>query len=312
MINDRDNKIKRLNGDNDLIKSENINLNNNVNELDSQIEEYKKHILVVTEQNDKLSQELEAIVSRDSQLTYTLGRAEHLKAIEQENKSIINNSLESLKQHLENHGNMRNKSGDNTLNNSFNNKTYISKYNANVNDNLINNENNINLPSTSMRNRMQNSSSLHNSQEMLNSQQLQNIDESGNYSGNDENQQYFGNKDSNNQYSGGEEEQQYSGGEEEQQYSGAEEEQHYSDGEEEQQQSGGEEEQQYSAGEEPEHDGGENQQKYKYNGKHINHSCLYKDNGREDKRKWKVMLTIGIDPYGVSIQQEQTPNNSTE
>lgn len=60
----------------------------------------KKHILTITEQNTKLSQELENILARDDQLLYQLERAKHLRAIENENKNIINSSLDTLKKHL--------------------------------------------------------------------------------------------------------------------------------------------------------------------------------------------------------------------
>jgi hypothetical protein len=241
MINDRDNKIKRLTNDNEVLKDENTKLNGNNNYLNSAIEAYKKHILVMTEQNDKLSQELEAILSRDAQLMHTLGRSNHLRAVEEENKNVINCSLDSLKAHIQNFGNIGNKVGNSINNSQINNKTYFNKYSINNNKNNINiSRNNIdqemNRINSSIRTDIQDSNnyddnqinrnnSIYNSQEQLINNGLGN-----------NNQQYF----EDNQYSGGEEEQQYSGGEEEQQYSGGEEEQQYS---------GGEEEQQYFAGE---------------------------------------------------------------
>ena len=150
MINDRDIKIQKLVSDNDILKTEVNNLNNNANLLQSQIEAYKKHILIVTEQNDKLSKELEIILSRDAQLINTLSRVNHLRSVEEENKNVINSSLESLKNHIRNHGNMGNREGINirNSNSSVNHRTYISKYNniSNINNNDINNSksNNIN------------------------------------------------------------------------------------------------------------------------------------------------------------------------
>ena len=84
MIKDRDVKIKRLTNDNNLLKSEKSNLSNNTHNLMKQIDAYKKHILIITEQNDKLSQELEFILSRDAQLMYTLSRVSHLRSVEDE------------------------------------------------------------------------------------------------------------------------------------------------------------------------------------------------------------------------------------
>ena len=254
--------------DNEILKNENTNVNSNINYLNSAIEAYKKHIIVVTEQNDKLSQELEAILSRDSQLMYTLGRAAHLRAVEQENNNAINCSLNSLKAHIQNYGNIGNKGGNSIKNNQINNITYSSKYNINDNKNNINisrnNDNEMNRINSSIRtdiqdynnnNQTNRNNSLHNSQELMNNDDLGNNNqqyyEENQYSGGEEEQQYSGGEEKQH-YSGGEEDQQYSGGEEEQHYSGGEEEQQYSGGEEEQQYSGGEEEQQYSGGEEGE------------------------------------------------------------
>ena len=65
MINERDNKIQKINEDNNIIKKDNINSTNNCAEINDKINIYKKHILLITEQNGKLSQELENILNRD-------------------------------------------------------------------------------------------------------------------------------------------------------------------------------------------------------------------------------------------------------
>ena len=97
IINDRNIIIQKLSNENNLLKCSNTNINSDNNCLFSKAEAYKKHILILTDQNEKLSAELEAIISRDSQLLCTLGRDSHLRVIQNENKSAINSSLDYLK-----------------------------------------------------------------------------------------------------------------------------------------------------------------------------------------------------------------------
>ena len=97
LINDRNALIQKITNENNILKCSNTNINSDNNCLNSKIEAYKKHILILTDQNEKLSCELEAILSRDSHLLCTLGRDNHLRAIQQENKNNINSSLDFLK-----------------------------------------------------------------------------------------------------------------------------------------------------------------------------------------------------------------------
>ena len=55
-----------------------------------------KIILILTSQNEKLSIELENIINRDSQLLHTLGRDTYLRAVQYENKNVIDSSLNHL------------------------------------------------------------------------------------------------------------------------------------------------------------------------------------------------------------------------
>ena len=183
-INARNSTIDRITSENNLLKSTNTNINRDNNCLHSKLEAYKKHIMILTEQNEKLSAELEAIVCRDSQLLYTLGRDTHLRALQQENNSNINSSLDFLKT--------------------------CSKFNGGISmsrlNNLTKNENsddikgsgtgigNGNITANFGMNMNGSKSSLHNSRKDMRN-------EMGNSSGEEQ------------QYSGGEEEQ-YSGGEE--------------------------------------------------------------------------------------------------
>ena len=64
--------------------------------MNKKVEAYKKHILILTSQNENLSNELENIINRDSQLLNTLGRDTYLRAVQYENKNVINSSLDCL------------------------------------------------------------------------------------------------------------------------------------------------------------------------------------------------------------------------
>ena len=96
LINDRDAKIQQINNDNEILKCANSGNNSDNIMLIKKAEAYKKHILILTEQNEKLSSELECIIHRDSQLLDTLGRDTYLRAVQYENKNVINSSLDCL------------------------------------------------------------------------------------------------------------------------------------------------------------------------------------------------------------------------
>ena len=96
LITDRNAKIQQVTSDNDLLKCTNTNNNTDNILLNKKVEAYKKHILILTSQNEKLSAELENIISRDSQLLDTLGRDTYLRAVQCENKNVINSSLDYL------------------------------------------------------------------------------------------------------------------------------------------------------------------------------------------------------------------------
>ena len=96
LIADRNTQIKKVNNDNDILKCANTANNNDNIFLNKKVEAYKKHILILTSQNENLSVELENIINRDSQLLHTLGRDTYLRAVQYENKNVINSSLDYL------------------------------------------------------------------------------------------------------------------------------------------------------------------------------------------------------------------------
>ena len=124
--------------------------------------------MTLTNQNEKLSAELEAIISRDSQLLFTLGRDSHLRAVQQENKNVINSSLDCLQAY-----------------------TQCKNYNANIGYNPIN---------------VNRSSSLNNSRNNIGDgsgdEQQYSGGEEGQYSGGEEEMQYSGGEEGYGQSSG--------------------------------------------------------------------------------------------------------------
>ena len=83
----------------------------------------------MTEQNGKLSNELENIINDDENIIYKLTRVDYLKNIKEENKEIISSSLTELKNHFIKYGNMGANS-DCSIDNTNNNKIYLNTYNT--------------------------------------------------------------------------------------------------------------------------------------------------------------------------------------
>ena len=147
------NKIK-MNEKNNILKKNNNNLRQNIyTELSNKNNAYKNHILIYTEQNAKLSKELEDILYRDKKIIKKLKRAKDLRNIQDENNNIINLSLNILKEHIIKYGNMGNKFNKNI---NKNNDIVIDKSN-NLEDSFINNN------------------VLQSSNELLNSYNIQNL-----------------------------------------------------------------------------------------------------------------------------------------
>lgn len=97
--------IDKLNCDNELVKRDIVNLENENNNLTRALQEYKKHIMIMTEQNDKLSKELECLMQRDVDILSILNRDGHLLSVDEQNKQLIQNSLDNLQRYIDSHGN---------------------------------------------------------------------------------------------------------------------------------------------------------------------------------------------------------------
>jgi len=147
-------EIKKLIEENNNIKKNNTNLSFICNNLQNKNNAYKKYIITMTEQNGILSQELENILNNDENIVYKFTRTEYLKNIKEENRDIISNSLNELKNHFIQYGNMG-ANFDCSVNNTDlknNNKIYLNTYNT-IN---IDNNNELKTSNNSVNNNIDN------------------------------------------------------------------------------------------------------------------------------------------------------------
>ena len=106
LINSKDEEINNFSNANDNQKNDLNNLNQEISSLANKIDEYKQHIIKITDMNELLSKELEGIIFIDEQMRNNyINRAKYLKGIKEDNKIIINNSLKNLTTYMQNNGN---------------------------------------------------------------------------------------------------------------------------------------------------------------------------------------------------------------
>ena len=101
LINDRDECIKRINNDNEILKKDNKNLDHERLNLSKLFEAYKNHMSLLICQNKKLAGEIKYLLSMDNELRIILERDNHLKDIIYDNELFMNNSNEKIKEGIE-------------------------------------------------------------------------------------------------------------------------------------------------------------------------------------------------------------------
>jgi len=192
IIKTKEKDIKKLNEENNQLKISNTDLIYYCTNLQNKDNIYKNHILTMTEQNGKLSNELENIINDDENIIYKLTRANYLKDIKEENKEIISSSLCELKDHFIKYGNMGATCdySINNTNNTNNNKIYLNTYNTiNIDNNdlkLPNNSNNLNN-NNSLENSIEQKPNLNNNLfQNENKNEQKNIEENKQYSEDEE------------------------------------------------------------------------------------------------------------------------------
>ena len=97
IVNDTDEEIKNIENENKSFETDLEELGKYNIFLGKHYEAYKRQILILTEQNDKLSKELERILDRDEELLMNLRRNEKLKCVVAQNKHFLQNELTNLK-----------------------------------------------------------------------------------------------------------------------------------------------------------------------------------------------------------------------
>ena len=95
-INDRDEKIRQINNDNNILKQDNSDIKYQNEKLSIHLPKYKKHLNILISQNKILVNEIQFLLSRDNELKKILERDTHLKDVQFENEQIIKNSNEKL------------------------------------------------------------------------------------------------------------------------------------------------------------------------------------------------------------------------
>ena len=158
IVNERKEIIDKLEKENKIFKTDLDKLVKEKIFLGHKVEGYKRHILILTEQNDKLSKELENIPDRDMNILMELRRNEKIKCVEEQNGHIIGNSFDNLKifynQNMDviNSNNNINELQNESIKNENSNE-YINHNNNNINNNNnVDNDNINNINNNNQKN----------------------------------------------------------------------------------------------------------------------------------------------------------------
>ena len=97
MLKDRDDTVSKLTFVNERLKDGREKLINRKNKLMEDVEQYKNHILILTEQTEKLTNELERIIAEDAEL-YNInnGQIQRLQKVIYENKKLLQDEIAAL------------------------------------------------------------------------------------------------------------------------------------------------------------------------------------------------------------------------
>jgi chromosome segregation ATPase len=96
ILRERNDTINKLSLMNNSLKTNMDQAGNAKARLLSDIERYKNYIIILTEQTQKLSDELERIVEEDERMYLTVNQVERLGNFVTENKQILNEAIEAL------------------------------------------------------------------------------------------------------------------------------------------------------------------------------------------------------------------------
>ena len=121
ILKDKEDNLNKLSGINGQLKSDRDQLSITKNKLISDLDKYKNHIMILTEQTEKLTDELQRIIDEDSEL-YNLNnlQIQRLQKVIYENKKLLSdeisalNALENYVRNQTNYGSTLNQSVEQT------------------------------------------------------------------------------------------------------------------------------------------------------------------------------------------------------
>ena len=96
IINDRERELNRLNAECDNLKSIKDQVSQDKMEKDMQNDKLKNHIVLLTQQNQKLIDEIRNVVDQDERMKEQLSRKERILSLLRNNKNSIEMSLKDL------------------------------------------------------------------------------------------------------------------------------------------------------------------------------------------------------------------------
>jgi chromosome segregation ATPase len=121
MVKERDNDIRRYNEELDFSRVNNEKLVEDNEKLFSEIEKLKNHIILLTEQNQKLTEELDLFVDQDEKIKQQLMRRDRVTLLKKSNQFYLEKSLSKF---------------DETNNNVNNNSRNLSPNHHNMNNSV--------------------------------------------------------------------------------------------------------------------------------------------------------------------------------
>jgi len=121
ILKDREDSMNKLSSLNGQLKADRDQLLMTKNKLLSDLDKYKNHIMILTEQTEKLTDELQRIIDEDSEL-YNLNNSQiqRIQKVIYENKKLLSdeiaalNALENYVRNQNNYGNTINQSMEQT------------------------------------------------------------------------------------------------------------------------------------------------------------------------------------------------------
>ena len=97
ILKDRDNTVSNLTCINEALKSDKDKLSNLKNKLMADVDKYKNHIMILTQQTEKLTNELQRIIDEDTQI-YNLNNAQiqRLQKVIYDNRKLLSDEMAAL------------------------------------------------------------------------------------------------------------------------------------------------------------------------------------------------------------------------